>query len=470
PAEPTPGAPRHATQEGDGTRSRRRILSRRWQRGARPPRWASTEKTLRRPRPSSMPRRTQEPLPRFTPLSSTRTGKSVTIPRTISAVRSREPSTTTRTSPFHRCSPRKATTRSRRRPIRRSSLHAGMTTLRSPLPWPTAFAASPRTHVMPSARDGDGIRADAVAMPSPDVQSPTVAWFAGARFGLFIHWGHGSQRGWELSWPLVGGVRNLRHCQDVPAETYHANARTFAPRPGAAREWLAAAPRCGVRYAVVTAKHHGGFALFRSRVSDFSIAATPYPGDLVREYVDATRAAGLRIGLYFSLCDWHHPDYPPFTDADRPYRFGLAPRPTDAQWARYSEFLFAQLRELLTDYGHIDLLWFDGGWERSAEAWRARELEAMIRALQPGIAINDRLPGAGDYNTPEQFIPPDPPGRAWETCLTMNESWAWNPADRDYKSARALVHALCEIAGRGGNLLLDVSPMGDGALPPEQVE
>src|SRR5262245_46573626 len=177
---------------------------------------------------------------------------------------------------FHRCSPRRATTRSRRRPIRRSSLYAGMTTLRSPLPWPTAFAASPRTHVMPSARDGDGIRADAVAMPSPDVQSPTVAWFAGARFGLFIHWGHGSQRGWELSWPLVGGVRNLRHCQDVPAEAYHANARTFAPRPGAAREWLAAARRCGMRYAVFTAKHHDGFALFPSRVSDFSIAATPY--------------------------------------------------------------------------------------------------------------------------------------------------------------------------------------------------
>src|SRR5215475_13932840 len=105
---------------------------------------------------------------------------------------------------------------------------------------------------------------------------PTAAWFSRARFGLFVHWGHGSQRGWELSWPLVGGVGNLRHCQDVPAETYHANARTFAPRPGAAHEWLAAARRCGMRYAVFTAEHHDGFALFPSRVSDFSIAATPY--------------------------------------------------------------------------------------------------------------------------------------------------------------------------------------------------
>ena len=303
--------------------------------------------------------------------------------------------------------------------------------------------------------------------PTPD---PTGAWFSRARFGLFVHWGHGSQRGWELSWPLVGGLRTLRHCQDVPAETYHANARTFAPRPGAAAEWIEAAKRCGMRYAVLTAKHHDGFALFPTCGSDFSIAATPYRGDLVREYVDATRAAGLRVGLYFSLSDWHHPDYPAFTDADRPYRFGLAPRPTAEQWTRYTAFLFAQLRELLEDYGQIDLLWFDGGWERTADAWRTRELEAMIRQLQPGIVINDRLPGAGDYETPEQSIPPEAPARAWETCLTMNESWAWNPSDRDYKSGRALVHALCEVAGRGGNLLLDVSPTGDGSLPPEQVE
>jgi alpha-L-fucosidase len=306
--------------------------------------------------------------------------------------------------------------------------------------------------------------------PASATTDPTAAWFSRARFGLFVHWGHGSQRGWELSWPLVGGLRTLRYCQDIPVETYHANARTFAPPHGAAGEWIAAAKRCGMRYAVLTAKHHDGFALFPTRVSDFSIAATPYGGDLVHEYVEAARAAGLRVGLYFSLCDWHHPDYPAFADPDRPYRFGLAPRPTDAQWARYTAFLFAQVRELLEDYGRIDLLWFDGGWERSADAWRAHELEAMIRQLQPGIVINDRLPGAGDYDTPEQFIPPEAPARAWETCLTMNESWAWNPSDREYKSARALVHALCEVAGRGGNLLLDVAPMCDGSLPPEQVE
>jgi alpha-L-fucosidase len=304
--------------------------------------------------------------------------------------------------------------------------------------------------------------------PESATTDPTAAWFAGARLGLFVHWGHGSQRGWELSWPLVGGAPNLHRCQDVPADTYHASAATFAPGRDAAREWLAHARRCGMQYAVLTTKHHDGFALWPTRAGDFSIARTPYRGDLVREFVDATRAAGLRVGFYFSLSDWHHPDYPAFTDADRPYRFGMAPKPTLEQWTRFQAFLAAQLRELLTGYGTIDVLWFDGGWERTADAWRSFDLERMIRELQPGIVINDRLPGVGDYDTPEQFVPAAPPPRTWETCMTMNESWAWNPEDPDYKSPRALVHALCEIAGRGGNLLLNVGPRGDGSLAPEQ--
>ncbi|HYC22728.1 MAG TPA: alpha-L-fucosidase [Candidatus Bathyarchaeia archaeon] len=295
-------------------------------------------------------------------------------------------------------------------------------------------------------------------------------WFESARFGMFVHWGHGSQHGWELSWPLVGGSQVLPACQDVPAEVYHASAGTFSPRPGSPRLWLEQARRAGMRYAVLTAKHHDGFALFHTRASTFSIEQTPYGGDLVREFVDGARELGLHVGLYFSLCDWHHPDYPAFTDQDRPYRYGRVPRPSAEQWSRYREFLFAQIRELLTGYGKIDLIWFDGGWERSAQEWRSTELADLIRSLQPEILINDRLPGVGDFDTPEQFIPAEPPLRAWEACLTMNESWAWNPSDERYKSARELVHALCEIAGRGGNLLLNVGPMGDGRLPPEQLE
>jgi alpha-L-fucosidase len=295
-------------------------------------------------------------------------------------------------------------------------------------------------------------------------------WFEQARFGMFVHWGHVSQRGWELSWPLVGGLSVFPACQDVPAAAYHESAATFCPRPQSACDWLERARRAGMRYAVLTTKHHDGFALFPSRAGDFSIAATPYRGDLVREFADAARAAGLRLGLYYSLSDWHHPDYPPFTDGDRPYRMGMAPRPTPAQWERYRTFLFAQLRELLTNYGPVDVLWFDGGWERSIDEWDTPGLHALIRSLAPEVMINDRLPGFGDFDTPEQFIPPQPPARAWETCLTMNDSWGYNPSDPHYKSARELVHTLCEVAGRGGNLLLNVSPMGDGALPSEQIE
>lgn len=297
-----------------------------------------------------------------------------------------------------------------------------------------------------------------------------AAWFDTARFGMFIHWGHASQRGWELSWPLVGGVGSLPGARDVGVAEYHAGATTFNPRPGAARAWAELAKAAGMRYAVLTTKHHDGFALWPTAQGDWSIARTPYRGDLVREYVHAFREAGLRIGFYFSLIDWHHPDYPAFSESDKPYRFGRWRQPSPEQWQRYHAFMAAQLRELLTWYGPIDLLWFDGGWERSAAQWRTPELEALIRGLQPGILLNDRLPGAGDYDTPEQAVPPAPPPGRWETCLTMDGSWGYNPSDRQRKSPTSLVHTLCETAGKGGNLLLNVSPDEHGELPGWQVE
>jgi alpha-L-fucosidase len=297
-----------------------------------------------------------------------------------------------------------------------------------------------------------------------------MTWFDTARFGMFVHWGHVSQQGLELSWPLVGGIPALPRCQDVPVETYHASAPTFCPEPGAPRGWARTARQLGMQYAVLTAKHHDGFALFDTALSDFSVRHSAYGRDIVREFVDAVRAEGLRVGLYFSLADWHHPDYPAMTDADKPYAFGCWRQPTPAQWDRFVAFLHGQVRELLTCYGPIDLLWFDGGWERTPEQWRTAELHDLIRALQPDVLVNDRLPGFGDFDTPEQLIPAQPPGWAWETCLTINESWGYNPSDTSWKSARALIHTLVEVAGKGGNLLLNVSPMDDGRLPPEQAE
>ena len=230
------------------------------------------------------------------------------------------------------------------------------------------------------------------------------------------------------------------------------------------------AKELGMQYAILTTKHHDGFAMFPTTTSDFSIASTPYGKDIVREFVDAMRAEGLRVGLYFSLIDWHHRDYPAFTEADKPYRFDRLPQPDADRWQRFVEVMFTQVRELLTNYGKIDVIWFDGHWERSPEQWQAQELEKMIRELQPEILINDRLPGAGDFETPEQFIPAQPPENNWETCLTINSSWGYNPSDTELKSSRTLIHTICEVAGKGGNLLLNVSPMGNGELPTTQVE
>ena len=296
------------------------------------------------------------------------------------------------------------------------------------------------------------------------------SWFNKARFGMFIHWGHCSQRGLELSWPLVGGVGALPNSQSITVDEYHSTARTFNPEKWDARGLARIAKRAGMQYAVLTSKHHDGFSMFHTAHSDYSIEHSPFKRDIVREYTDAFRAEGLKVGHYYSLIDWHHPDYPTFQESDKPYNWGNWRRSYPENWDRFITFMFAQMRELLTNYGKIDLLWFDGGWERAPEEWRAHELVVMIRSLQPEVVINDRLPGYGDYQTPEQAVPSRQPNGPWETCLTMNNSWGYNPSDRDLKSARALIHMLCEVAGKGGNLLLNVSPMGDGALPPEQIE
>ena len=295
-------------------------------------------------------------------------------------------------------------------------------------------------------------------------------WFESARLGMFVHWGHSSTKGWELSWSLVGGVFSLPYCQDVAVAEYHQNAENFNPTAYNPRQWATLAKSLGVQYVILTTKHHDGYALFPTKTSNFSYAQGDRQSDLVRQFVEAMREADLRVGFYFSLIDWHHPDYPAFTEADKPYRFDKIPQPTPQQWSRFIDVMFEQIRELLTNYGRIDIIWFDGSWERTAEQWRSSELAQMIRQLQPDILINDRLPQQGDFATPEQFVPPQPPNGLWEVCLTMNDSWGYNIADNNYKSARALIHTLCEIAGKGGNLLLNVSPMGDGSIPLLQQE
>ena len=291
-------------------------------------------------------------------------------------------------------------------------------------------------------------------------------WFADARLGMFVHWGIASVHGCELSWPLIGtAMPALPLSEPMSVEDYYSAAAKFSPDPDSPREWMAQARAAGMRYAVLTTKHHDGYALWPSAHTEFH-----HDHDLVGEFVTAARREGLRVGLYFSLPDWHDPDYPALEQSPEGYVGHILRRPEPEVWLRYLENMFGQVRELLTGYGQIDLLWFDGGWERSAEEWHSDALRAMIRDLQPDCLVNDRLPGHGDFDTPEQLVPALPPQRAWETCMTMNRSWGCVPDDTAYKSATALVQMVSDVAARGGNLLLNVSPDADGRLPGEQLD
>jgi alpha-L-fucosidase len=299
-----------------------------------------------------------------------------------------------------------------------------------------------------------------------------MSWFTGAGLGLFVHWDHASQQGIEISWPLVGRsiVSGGDDARDiVSVAQYHSSASTFNPHRWDAATLARLARSCGARYVVFTTRHHSGYSMFHTKATDFSIEHSPYHADITRQLIDAVRAEGLRVGIYYSLSDWHHPDYPAFEESSKPYAYEHYPRPSAEKWARYLTYLRAQLTELLTHYGKVDLVWFDGQWERRADEWHAGELRKLVASLQPDAIVNDRLPGQGDYATPEQFLPITPPSRPWELCLTMNDSWGWRPKDTNYKSPRDLAVWLAGVISRGGNMLLNVSPAGDGALPEAQV-
>lgn len=324
-----------------------------------------------------------------------------------------------------------------------------------------------------------------------DFHVPGGEWFVGAGFGLFVHWDHASQQGIEISWPLVGGAALPGAVDDggqVTVAEYEASAATFNPVRWDPRALGRLARRAGAQYVVFTARHHAGYSMFHTAWSDFGIASSPYKADITGGLIEALRAEGLRVGIYLSLPDWHHPDYPAFCDEDRPYAREHWPdagleenlgrpvredrhrRASPEQWDRYKAYLRFQLTELLSNYGPVDLLWFDGEWERSPEEWDAAGLRTLIKQLQPGVLINERLPGQGDYKTPEQALPAEAPDGPWELCLTIGDMWAWRSEDTRHKSVHALVRTLAEVVSRGGNLLLNIGPRGDGTISPAQAQ
>ena len=307
-----------------------------------------------------------------------------------------------------------------------------------------------------------------------DYEPCDATWFRGLGLGVFIHWGHASIRGWELSWQMTGGVLNQEPpLEPVGCNEYFDNAALFNPADFDPAGWADLAWRAGARYMVFTAKHHDGFAMFDTGLSDYSVTKhTAFGRDATAEIVEAFRARGFRIGLYFSIIDWHHPDYPRYTDetVTKPYVVGTYPRSSAAKWERYRSFMLGQLTELLTGYGDVDIVWLDGEFEHTEDEWRFDEIRALIRTHQPAALVNDRCLGHGDFVTPEQQMPIVAPDRPWEVCMTMNTTWGYVPTDDTWKSPLVLLHTLIEAVSMGGNLLINVGPMGDGAFPPEAVQ
>lgn len=311
-----------------------------------------------------------------------------------------------------------------------------------------------------------------------------MEWYRDARFGMFIHWG---------LYAIPARGEWVRSIEQIPKEDYMKYFEEFNPVDFDPRKWAKAAKEAGMKYMVLTAKHHDGFCLFDSQYTDFKSTNTKCGRDLVAEYVDAVRAEGLKVGLYFSLLDWFHDDFPHYGDRNHPMRNNPAYKNDDRDFDRYLTYMHNQVREICTNYGKLDVLWFDFSYDTlRGEAWKATELIKMVRKLQPDVIIDNRLevsgegygslaagnptPYHGDFVSPEQMIPPngiqDVNGNdiAWESCVTMNNHWGYCANDHFFKPAPMLIKKLVECVSKGGNLLLNVGPDARGNIPEESIE
>ena len=283
-----------------------------------------------------------------------------------------------------------------------------------------------------------------------------MQWFEEAKLGIFIHWGIYAVNGIDESWSFFNGY--ISH-GDYMKQLIGFNAKNYKPA-----EWAKLFKESGARYAVLTSKHHDGVALWDTQCGDLDVVKkTPAKIDLVQPFVNELRKNKVKVGLYYSLLDWGHPDYPNKTKFEKRYESDTA------KWNRFVEFNFCQLAEL-TEKFNPDLYWFDGDWEQSAERWKAHELSEMLRTKNPNVILNSRIQGYGDYATPEQGLPVTrPDSRYWELCMTMNDSWGFQHNDKNYKTPNQVINILVDCINKGGNLLLDVGPKADGTIPDEQV-
>jgi len=306
----------------------------------------------------------------------------------------------------------------------------------------------------------------ALSSETMEQRNERMKWWREARFGMFIHWGlyaipAGEWKGKEV--PNIGEW--IMNFGQIPVEEYEPLTKQFNPVKFNAKEWVSLAKGAGMKYIVITSKHHDGFCMFDSNMTDYDVVdASPYGKDILKQLSDECHKQGIKMCWYHSIMDWHHPDYLPRRAWEKRSSEG-------ADLNRYIDYMKGQLKELLTNYGEIGVLWFDGGWEHNTTELRSQEVVDMIRGIQPKIIINNRINLPQDYETPEQFIPVTGiPGRDWETCMTMNDTWGYKKNDHNWKSTEDLIRKLVDIASKGGNFLLNVGPKADGTIPQESVE
>ncbi len=311
-----------------------------------------------------------------------------------------------------------------------------------------------------------------------------MEWYLDARFGMFIHWG-------LYSIPARGEW--LRSEEEITKEDYMKYFEEFNPSDYNPKAWARAAKEAGMKYVVLTAKHHDGFCLYDSQYTDFKSTNTKLGRDVVKDFVEAVREEGLKVGLYFTIIDWYHDDYPHYGDKFHPMRKNPEFNNEGRNFDNYLTYMHNQIREICTNYGKIDLLWFDFSYDdMRGEKWKATELMSMVRSLQPDVIIDNRLecsgeglgslaacdptPYHGDFVTPEKMIPPngiqDVQGNdiAWEACVTMNNNWGFCAVDHFFKPASMLIKKLVECVSKGGNMILNVGPDARGNIPEESME
>lgn len=309
-------------------------------------------------------------------------------------------------------------------------------------------------------------------------------WFRNDRFGMFIHFG---------LYAIPARGEWVQNRERIEKEKYYKYFEMFNPIDFDARKWVRLAKQAGMKYVVLTAKHHDGFCLFDSKYTDFKSTNTQFGRDIVKEFLDACREEDMKAGLYYSLLDWNHEEYPKYDDAFHPMSGNVKFRDEKINFDNYIKYMFNQIEEIVTNYGKINIMWFDFSYdEMSGEKWQASKLIEMVRKHQPEIIIDNRLESsgesmgslieeeiseyAGDFLNPEQVLPYKPLTNKkgqfipWEMCLTMNYNWGYSANDHSFKTSKRLIRKLVECVSKGGNMLLNVGPDAKGNIPQESIK